>query len=239
MLLSLAVVCFFFFVPFLSTINAGAEQSKTVPLCGCPLTETCASKGAGQLDNCKEECSTWLASYSNPNPKQVANTLMALTDCFMKDAADLDAVRVTKCMKGKINNFCAKSDQEAMSKVLTPDYNQWMELASNSTETEEKSLGGGTFIRKARSAFRIFRNFQKCMNNCAKRHSTECFQNAGCAITLPTDRNTSASIYNECTSQNVHRDARESCRCLIQNHKVHQLIGVCPLMSNTYLMRML
>ena len=57
-----------------------------------------------------------------------------------------------------------------------PDYNQWMESMSNASAANGKSEGA--FIRKARTAFVVFRNFQKCMNNCAKRHSSGCFQKA-------------------------------------------------------------
>jgi len=59
--------------------------------------------------------------------------------------------------------------------VANPDYDQWMENYSNGTQ----SAKGSAFIRKARSAFVLFRNFQKCMNNCAKRHSTKCFKQSG------------------------------------------------------------
>lgn len=209
-----------FFVLVLQQTYVFSEQQ--VPLCSCSQASFCASEGTKQLDNCKKECAQWLNMYGKPEP---------LTGCFWADGG-IEGERLTNCMKGKIANFCVDGSQKAMQS--NPDYNQWMETLNNSTETGKS---GGAFIRKARSAFIVFRSFQKCMNNCAKRHSTKCFQDASCAISLPSDRESSLSIYNQCTYQNAHKDARESCRCLIQSHKVYSLVGICPLMTAAVMTR--
>jgi hypothetical protein len=67
------------------------------------------------------------------------------------------------------------TSSNANATLAQPNYDQWMEQPSANATI---SQSGGAFIRKARTAFRTFRNFQKCMNNCAKRTSVECFKKA-------------------------------------------------------------
>uniref|UniRef100_A0A1I8BBY1 Uncharacterized protein n=1 Tax=Meloidogyne hapla TaxID=6305 RepID=A0A1I8BBY1_MELHA len=198
-------------------------EADKIPICSCLDAENCAIKATNHLnETCKEECAHLLNIYKE-NEK---NKLIELTNCFWKEDKENGtfkrAVKLTNC-----------SNNEKHFLPSSPDYNQWLEQLTVNTSTKQK---GSSFLRRAREAFLVFRNFQKCMNNCAKRYSIECFKKEECAISLPLDRLNAQKIYNECTLQNAHRDARDSCRCLIKNYRARQLIGICPLMSNAHLM---
>ncbi|CAK5029576.1 unnamed protein product [Meloidogyne enterolobii] len=218
-------------------IQFSLVEADKIQLCGCHVAEQCATKATNQLNGeCKEECAYLLNEYKG-NGK---TNLTELTNCFWKEEKDKESgalkrgVKLTKCLNKRITNYC--SNNETLFLPSSPDYNKWIEQLTENSSIEQIPHQG-SFIRRARAAFLIFRNFQKCMNNCAKRSSIECFKKGECAISLPLDNSNALKIYNECTKQNANRDANDSCRCLIKNYRARQLIGICPLMANAHLMR--
>nr|CAD2165867.1 unnamed protein product [Meloidogyne enterolobii] len=218
-------------------IQFSLVEADKIQLCSCSAAEQCATKATNHLNGtCKEECAHLLNEYKE-NGK---TNLTDLTNCFWKEEKDKESgalkrgVKLTKCLNKRIPNYC--SNNETLFLPSSPDYNKWLEQLTGNSSIEHLPHQG-SFIRRARAAFLIFRNFQKCMNNCAKRHSIECFKKGECAISLPLDNSNALKIYNECTKQNANRDAHDSCRCLIKNYRARQLIGICPLMANAHLMR--
>uniref|UniRef100_A0A914HL04 Uncharacterized protein n=1 Tax=Globodera rostochiensis TaxID=31243 RepID=A0A914HL04_GLORO len=219
----------------LAILHGGQAVQNQTTLCTCAQAAKCAEDGFKQVENaCKSECAHWLSTFVPQNGKEDAH---ALAPCFVRNVK-MEALPMNDCMRKRVDNYCTSS-LTAHIKVPAPDYAGWMESisAGNSTAFDQKHKSA--FLRKSRAAFITFRNFQKCMNNCAKKRSIQCFDAEGCAITLPSDRAKAQLFYNQCTQQqNVQKNARDACNCLIVKHKVRQLVGVCPLFLNKQLMQM-
>ncbi|KAL3078561.1 hypothetical protein niasHT_034036 [Heterodera trifolii] len=184
-------------------------------LCTCVQAAKCADDGFKQVENgCKLECAHWLDAYAPTPAAGKQRDAHPLTNCF-----------------GRNVKICTSSATARIS-APAPDYAGWMEpaIASNDTAFEQ---------RHKSAAFFAFCNFQKCLNNCAKKRSIQCFGDEGCAISLPSDRALAKLFYNQCTQQqNVPKNARDACYCMSTKHRVRDLVGVCPLYINRQLMQM-
>ncbi|KAL3117438.1 hypothetical protein niasHT_004441 [Heterodera trifolii] len=169
----------------------------------------------------------------------VLQTLLAhpLTNCFGRNVK-MEAKPMNECMRKRVDNYCTSSATARIS-APAPDYAGWMKpaIASNDTAFEQRQKSA--FLRKTSAAFSAFHNFQKCLNNCAKKRSNQCFGAEGCAISLPSDRALAKLFYNQCTQQqNVPKNARDACYCMSTKNRVRDLVGVCPLFINRQLMQM-
>ncbi|KAF7635135.1 hypothetical protein Mgra_00005417, partial [Meloidogyne graminicola] len=206
-----------------------------VHICSCLDSEHCFIKTDFYLNKtCREECSHWLNIYNNENKQ---NNLLELTNCFWKEGKqDNEFGTFNKAIK--LTN-CSNTERHFISSQY--NYNQLIEklIGNTSIEYKDNLPHQGAFIRRARATFVVFRNFQKCMNNCAKLYLSECFKKSECAISLSNDYLNSLKIYNECTNQNIYQDAHNSCRCLIKNYRARKLIGICSLLLNAHLMHSL
>ncbi|KAL3100030.1 hypothetical protein niasHS_001956 [Heterodera schachtii] len=212
------------------------QQQQTL-LCTCVQAAKCADDGFKQVENgCKLECAHGLDAYAQTPAEGKQRDAHPLTNCFGRNVK-MEAMPMNECMQ-RVDNYCTSSATARIS-APAPDYAGWMEpaIASNDTTFEQRQKSA--FLRKTSAAFFAFRNFQKCLNNCAKKRSIQCFGAEGCAISLPSDRALAKLFYNQCTQQqNVPKNARDACYCMSTKHRVRDFVGVCPLFINRQLMQM-
>ncbi|KAL3097711.1 hypothetical protein niasHT_020185 [Heterodera trifolii] len=222
----------------LALSNVGHGKQNQTLLCTCAQAAKCADDGFKQVENgCKLECAHWLDAYAPTPAAGKQRDAHPLTNCFGRNVK-MEAMPMNECMRKRVDNYCTSSATARIS-VLEPDYAGWMEPAIASNDTAFEQRHKSAFLRKARAAFFAFRNFQKCLNNCAKKRSIQCFGAEGCAISLPSDRGLAKLFYNQCTQQqNVPKNARDACYCMSTKHRVRDLVGVCPLFINRQLMQM-
>ncbi|KAE9549825.1 hypothetical protein FO519_006959 [Halicephalobus sp. NKZ332] len=203
-----------------ATTTLKAEQFEPIRRCTLAELDGCKLEAANNsfVDDCTSSCRFHLEMIPQNNDK-------AMT-CF--GDATRESELLFDCLNKDVEGLYTEPD-ENVTMIRKPNYAQ---LAHPFQVVQQTSKFASPLVKKARSAFAQFRDYQKCVTTCLRDQTVACFERQNCGLNLPGSTDIDA-IFQGCQlyKNYVYESARNACRCLAFQYKVKDLVGTCAFMG--------